>query len=143
VPDSQSASERGGSATARKAPANKAGVIWWSTDAEKRKRRRKSRRLGRLLSGTRLWSGGEKPAGFSRILRRELSGEGKQNSAGCLSVGARACRLPVWSSELVVHPRSRPLYLLKGRLPEPECHDSRRVQGVRFFESVRLLGGGE
>ena len=30
VPDSQSASERGGSAPARKAPANKAGVIWWS-----------------------------------------------------------------------------------------------------------------
>ena len=36
---------------------------------------------GRLLSGTRLWSGGEKPAGFSRVLCRELSGEGKQNSA--------------------------------------------------------------
>ena len=41
VPDSQSASERGESAPARKAPANKAGVIWWSTDAEKRKRRQK------------------------------------------------------------------------------------------------------
>jgi len=36
---------------------------------------------GRLLSETRLWSGGEKPAGFSRVLRRELSGEGRQNKA--------------------------------------------------------------
>jgi len=49
VPDSRSASERGESATARKAPANKAGVIWWSTDAEKRKRRRKSRKARAAL----------------------------------------------------------------------------------------------
>jgi len=49
VPDSQSASERGESATARKAPANKAGVIWWSTDAEERKRRRKSRKARAAL----------------------------------------------------------------------------------------------
>ena len=34
---------------ARKAPANKAGVIWWSTDAEKRKRRRKSRKARAAL----------------------------------------------------------------------------------------------
>ena len=33
------------------------------------------------MSETRLWSGGEKPAGFSRVLSRELSGNGKQNSA--------------------------------------------------------------
>ena len=40
------------------------------------------------MSGTRLWSGGEKPTGFSRVLCRELSGEGKQNSAGRLSLEA-------------------------------------------------------
>ena len=34
---------------ARKAPANKAGVIWWSTEAEKRKRRRKSRKARAAL----------------------------------------------------------------------------------------------
>ena len=34
---------------ARKAPANKAGVIWWSTDAEKRKRRRESRKARAAL----------------------------------------------------------------------------------------------
>ena len=48
VPDSRSASEGRERAQARKSGLNKGGVIWWSTDAEKRKRRRKSRRLGRL-----------------------------------------------------------------------------------------------
>ena len=48
VPDSQSASEYRERAQARKSGANKAGVIWWSTDAEERKRRGKSRRLARL-----------------------------------------------------------------------------------------------
>ena len=66
VPDSQSASERGGSATARKAPANKAGVIWWSTDAEKRKRRRESRKARAALERNEalVWSG--KSADFPR-----------------------------------------------------------------------------
>ena len=40
---------------------------------------------GRLLSGTKLWSGGEKPTGFSRVLRRELSGEAHHTTAGRLS----------------------------------------------------------
>jgi len=49
VPDSQSASERGERAEGPKSPANKAGVIWWSTDAEKRKRRRESRKARAAL----------------------------------------------------------------------------------------------
>ena len=34
---------------AREVPANQAGVIWWSTDAEERKRRRKSRKARAAL----------------------------------------------------------------------------------------------
>ena len=48
VPDSRAAVSGAQGPKARKAPANKGGVIWWSTDAEERKRRQKSRRLGRL-----------------------------------------------------------------------------------------------
>ena len=61
------------------APANKVGVIWRSTDAEKRKRSEKGRRPGRLLSETRLWSGADFRLGNPRVLRRELSAKGHQN----------------------------------------------------------------
>ena len=46
MPDSQSASEGRERAQARKSGLNKAGVIWWSTDAEKRKSRQKGESPG-------------------------------------------------------------------------------------------------
>ena len=79
--NSQSASECRERAQARKSGTSKAGVIWWSTDAEKRKRREKSRRLVWLLSGTRLWSGSGKSVDFPRYpvpgaIGRRMGGQG-------------------------------------------------------------------
>ena len=100
---------------------------------------------GRLLSGTRLWSGGEKPAGFSRVLRRELSGEGRQNKVGILSLGAVSLSHPPLAETVSLScPRApAPPEPSKRKSSRAVFRGARRVQGVRFFESVRLLGAGK
>ena len=182
MPDSQSASEQGGSAPARKALRTRLASSGGQLTQRSERDAGRAARLGRLLSGTRLWSGGEKPAGFSRIPRRELSGNarpakaatrstqraqpllpaltafaapesragscrarggGRSRQATFLPKRCACCRLPCRSVSLSCPPRSRPSHPLKGRPPEPDCQDSRRVQGGRFFESVRLLGRGK
>ena len=81
MPDSRSASECRERAQARKSGTNKAGVIWWSTDAEERKRREK----GASPGGSRAERGSGLAADFRKkiqdIPRRELSAEAKHNSA--------------------------------------------------------------
>jgi len=96
------------------------------------------------LSGTRLWSGGEKPAGFSRFLRRELSGKGNHSTAATRST-QRFQPLPPCPPEAVslsCSPRSRPSPLLKGKPPEP---GKWRKAGSRrpLFRERPPLGKGE
>ena len=81
VPDSQSASECRERAQARKSGTNKAGVIWWSSDAEKRKRRRKSRKARAALERNEaLVLSAKNRQIFQDIPRRELSAEAQHNS---------------------------------------------------------------
>ena len=69
---------------------------------------------GRLLSGTRLWSGSGFSAENPRIPRRELSGKGRQNSAATRSAQRTQPLPPGGKAGTVEAHSSQPSSLLKG-----------------------------